>query len=171
MERANYWQKDMQTNKKRKIYYKPLKKSRNRKSVSPANIFGSFFFLIQFHMLRADPIFRVDGFCLSTKHFFSAVLTSFLGRNAELCLIWKIEKPALKTSRASWNSCFLKSHLFQDTLYWRAINEGQLLAVHGWFYNQERWPICWEMLTVAQALFDKNRIPYTLCNTPSLQKE
>lgn len=114
MVRANYWEKDMQTNKERKIHYKLLKKSRNRKSVSRANIFGSFFLLIQFHMLRVDPIFRADGFCLSIKHFFSAVLTSFSGRNAELCLIWKLEKPALETFQASWNSCFLKSHLFQD---------------------------------------------------------
>jgi len=48
-------------------------------------------------MLRADPIFRVDGLCLSIKHFFSAVLTSFLGRNAVLYLAWKTENPDLKT--------------------------------------------------------------------------
>lgn len=80
MERGNYWEKDMQTNKKEKIHDKPLKKSRNRKSVSPANIFGSIFFLIQFHMLRADPIFRVDGLCLSIKHFFLSCANKFFGQ-------------------------------------------------------------------------------------------
>lgn len=35
--------KDMQTNEKEKIHDKFLKKSRTSKSVSPTNIFGSFF--------------------------------------------------------------------------------------------------------------------------------
>lgn len=85
MMKGNYREKGMQTNKKEKSHAKPLK-SRNRMSVSPANIFGSFFFsLIEFHILRADAVFKVDGLCLSITHFFLSCANKPLQQELQCC--------------------------------------------------------------------------------------